>query len=410
MKKSNVIMKMARCGLLALTCLAAFSMFADSPANQDRLANANTSFAFDLLKQIVKKQTGANIFISPYSVSTALQMVGDGATGGTKQEIDGVLHVNGMTAVNAVCQRLDRFILTGQSEVTLNLANAIWFKQGVELNPEFAESCSNFFQAKVAALDFSGRQSAKIINDWAQENTQGRIKDVVQWPMPSLTRMIVINAIYFKGHWDRAFEKGATKDRPFTLPDETQIQVSMMQQRGHFDYYQAPGFQAVRLPYAGGRLEMDLFLPGRGSSIKKLLSGFEGGGWESKILSQFRDREGVVALPRFKLNYNVVLNDPLEALGMKRAFGKRADFSRMCAEKVFLSEVKQKSFVEVDEEGTEAAAVTMATFRAMVVMRPQNPFQMNLDHPFLFVIGDQAAHSILFMGVVSNPGAEASGF
>jgi len=164
------------------------------------------------------------------------------------------------------------------------------------------------------------------------------------------------------------------------------------------------------LPYAGGRLEMDLFLPGRGSSIKKLLSGFEGSGWESKILSQFRDREGVVALPRFKLNYNVVLNDPLEALGMKRAFGKRADFSRMCAEKVFLSEVKQKSFVEVDEEGTEAAAVTMATFRAMVVMRPQNPFQMNLDHPFLFVIGDQAAHSILFMGVVSNPGAEASGF
>jgi serpin B len=155
---------------------------------------------------------------------------------------------------------------------------------------------------------------------------------------------------------------------------------------------------------------MYLFLPDNGSDIKKLLAGFDGNFWQEKILPQFRDREGMVVLPRFKLNYNVVLNQPLEALGMKLAFSADADFSAMSTEKLLLSEVKQKSFVEVNEEGTEAVAVTTATFHAEAMMRPESPFEMILDHPFLFVIGDETTDSILFMGVVSDPGAIASQF
>jgi hypothetical protein len=166
----------------------------------------------------------------------------------------------------------------------------------------------------------------------------------------------------------------------------------------------------VKLPYAGGRLQMYLFLPDSDSDIKKLLAGFDGNFWQEKILPQFRDREGMVVLPRFKLNYNVVLNQPLEALGMKLAFSAGADFSAMSAEKLFLSEVKQKSFVEVNEEGTEAAAVTTATFHAEAMIRPERPFEMILDHPFFFVIGDKTTRSILFMGIVSNPDAVAAKF
>jgi serpin B len=330
-------------------------------------------------------------------------MVGDGAAGQTKQEMESVLHLNGLADWNAAGKSLNESITSGQSNVTLNLANSIWFKQGVELKPAFAADCTDYFSAKAGALDFASPQSAQIINAWAEQNTHGRIKDIVQWPMDPLTRVILANAIYFKGTWLHEFDKNATKDRAFTLPDGTQKQVPMMQQHGHFAYFQADGFQAARLPYAGERLQMYLFLPDPGTGIAKLLAGFNGTNWQDKILTQFRNREGTVILPRFKLNYNVVLNGPLEALGLKQAFSPAADFSAMSGEKLFLSQVKQKSFVEVNEEGTEATAVTTGTMHAMAVMRPEPPFEMILDHPFFFVIGDEATRSILFMGIVSDP-------
>lgn len=432
MRTLKIILKIARRGLLTVTCLAGISALADTQADQESLAAANTRFAFDLLKQIANKQPGGNVFISPYSVSTILQMVVDGAAGSTKQEmesalylnemvgdsavsgpkqeIESVRYLNGMAARDEACKSLVRSITSGQNNVTLNLANSVWFKQSVELRPEFVAGCTNYFRAEAGALDFSSPQSAKIINDWAETNTRGRIKDIVQWPMNPLTRVILANAIYFKGRWAREFDKGTTKDRAFTAPDGTQKQVPMMQQQGHFDYFQGKGFQAVRLPYAGRRLEMYLFLPDNGSDFKKLLAGFDGSGWQKEIQRQFRDREGMVMLPRFKLNYDVVLNEPLEALGMKRAFSADADFSAMSAEKLFLSEVKQKSFVEVNEEGTEAAAVTTVTLHAMVATRPESPFELILDHPFFFVIGDETTHSILFMGIVSNPVSVAAKF
>jgi serpin B len=430
MRTLNRILKIARHALLAVICLTGFSALAEAQADQDNLTADNTGFAFDLLKQIAGQRPADNVFISPYSVSSVLQMVVDGAAGSTKQEMESVLYLNemvgdsaaggpkqaiesvrylnGMAARDEACKSLVQSITSGQSNVDLNLANSIWFKQGVDLRPEFVAGCTNYFHAETGALDFSSPQSAKFINDWAEKNTHGRIKDIVQWPMNPLTRVILANAIYFKGRWAREFDASATKDRAFTSPDGTQKPVPMMQQKGHFDYVQGKGFQAVCLPYAGGRLEMRLFLPDNGSNLKKLLAGFDGSVWQNEIQRQFRDREGMVVLPRFKLNYNLVLNEPLEALGMKHAFSADADFSAMSAEKLFLSEVRQKSFVEVNEEGTQAAAVTTATFHASVVIRPASPFEMVLDHPFFFVISDRTTHAILFMGIVSNPDTVSS--
>jgi serpin B len=394
--------------LAALLCFAGLTVPAASPTDQEKLASANTAFAFDLLKQITREQPGTNVFISPFSVSSVLQMVGNGAAGGTKTEMQRVLKTAGLPAetLNAAVKDLNQS-LNSQTNVILNLANAIWYKEEFHLKPAFVSDNENFFSAKLAGVDFGKPESAQTINDWADTSTHGKIKQVVRWPFDPSTRLILANAIYFKGRWDRPFDKQSTKDHSFNvLPGGTPKQVPTMWQHGHFNYQQGDGFQAVRLPYAGGHLQMYLFLPDINSSPAKLLADWNADTWRDKILPKFQDKAGTLAFPRFKLDYDVVLNDPLKALGMRQAFDNGADFSAMADEPLFVSEVKQKSFVEVNEEGTEAAAVTTVTMRATAVFRPEKPFEMIVDRPFLFVIGDDSTKSVLFMGVVHDPAGQ----
>jgi len=390
-------------GFGVLLCFASLIVLVASPADQEKLAMANTGFAFDLLKQIAGEQPNANVFISPFSVSSVLQMVANGAASDTKTEMQRVLKTTGLApdSLNSACKDLNES-LNSQTNVILNLASAIWFQEGIHLKPGFVATNSRFFHAGLAPVDFQKPASAQIINDWADNSTHGKIKDVVQWPFDPLTKVILANAIYFKGQWAHPFDKSATKPRAFHLARGETKPTSMMWQRKTFDYQEGDDFQAVRLPYAGGRLQMYLFLPNPSSSPAKLLAGMDSNTWRDKILPGFRDREGTLAFPRFKLEYDVVLNDPLEALGMRHAFDD-ADFSAMASEHLFVSRVKQKSFVEVNEEGTEAAAVTTGVMAAGIAMEPPKPFEMIVDRPFFFVIGDDKTQSILFMGIVSEP-------
>ena len=390
-----------------LLCFSNLAALADSTADPAKLAAANTGFAFDLLKQIAGEQPNANVFISPFSVSSVLQMVANGAAGDTKTEMQRVLKTTGLApdSLNAACKDLNES-LNSQTNVILNLASAIWFQEGIHLKPGFVATNSRFFHAGLAAVDFQKPASAQIINDWADNSTHGKIKNVVQWPFDPLTKVVLANAIYFKGQWAHPFDKNQTKPRAFHLVNGETKQTPMMSQRKAFSYQEGDGFQAVRLPYAGGRLQMVLFLPNTNSSPAKLLTGMDSNTWRDNILSGFRDREGTLAFPRFKLDYDVALNDPLEALGMRHAFDD-ADFSAMAGEPLFVSKVKQKSFVEVNEEGTEAAAVTTGVMAAGIALEPPKPFEMIVDRPFFFVIEDSETQSILFMGIVSNPTAKA---
>ena len=210
--------------------------------------------------------------------------------------------------------------LNSQTNVILNLANAIWYKEGFHLKPGFVSDNRNYFSAKLAGVDFGKPESAQTINDWADTSTHGKIKQVVQWPFPPLTRVILANAIYFKGKWDRPFDKRIEDNAFYVLPGGKPKQVPTMWQHGHFNYQQGDGFQAVRLPYAGGRLQMYLFLPDTNSTPAKLLADLNADTWRNKILPKFQDMQGMLALPRFKLDYDVTLNDPLKALGMRQAF------------------------------------------------------------------------------------------
>jgi serpin B len=390
---------------LCLTCLPTV---AAPSADEEKLAAANTGFAFDLLKQIAEEQPNRNIFISPFSVSTALQMAANGAAGGTKTEMQSVLKTGGLPAdaLNTACRDLNQS-LASLPDVTLDLANGIWHQSGIRLKPGFISENKNYFLAELAGVDFAKPGSADTINGWADKSTHGKIKQVVQYPFPPLTRVILANAIYFKGKWVKPFDKSQTKPRVFHSPGGDQ-QVPLMWQRRHFSYQEGDGFQAVQLPYAGDRLKMYLFLPATNSSPAKLLADLNNETWRTKILTRFMDRQGTLALPRFKIEYEVVLNDPLKALGMRQAFGSAADFSAMADEPLYVNEVKQKSFVDVNEEGTEAAAVTTVRMTALAMMEPLRSFEMIVDRPFFFVIGDRETQSILFMGIISEP-ANAGG-
>jgi len=387
-----------------LICFTGLAVRADSPVDQAKLAAANTGFAFDLLKQIVKEQPDANVFISPFSVSSVLQMAGNGAVGETKLEMQDVLRTAGLPAVslNAAGKDLSE-ALNSQTNVILDLANAIWYQEGLRLKPGFVSDSQDYFSAKLGGVDFGKPESAQTINGWAEKKTRGKIQDVVQFPFPPLTRVILANAIYFKGKWEHPFDTNQTRPHVFYLSGGGKEQAPTMWRRDHLFYQQGDDFQAVWLPYAGGRLRMDLFLPATNSSLQKILADLNSDNWRDKILPRFIDREGTLALPRFKLDYDVELNDPLEALGMKKAFTPAADFSAMADEPLYISAVKQKSFLDVNEEGTEAAAVTTVTMRTTAIFRPLEPFEMTVDRPFLFVIEDSQTQSILFMGVVCDP-------
>jgi len=390
---------------VAIPLLASLQLTLASEADQQKLVAANNAFTFDLTAQIAKGQPDANVFISPFSVSSALQMVANGAAGQTKAEMQQVLHTADLTSTiaNPAFKDLNQQ-LASRKDVTLNLANGIWFKQGFHLKPVFVADNKNFFKAEMAAVDFGSPNSAQTINKWADKQTQGKIKDVVQYPFDPMTQVILANAIYFKGKWVKPFDGHMTQPRNFYLSDGEQKNAPMMLQQGDFKYQETPDFQAVQLPYEGG-LQMQVFLPTKNSSPQKLIESFRASGnWQTNIQSGFNLRKGTLLLPKFKMAYDVKLNYPLEVLGMKSAFiyGK-ADFSAMAEEALFIGLVEQKSYVDVDEKGTEAAAVTTVTM--MKSAMPRQDFRMIVDRPFLFVISDDATDSILFIGIVNDPTA-----
>ena len=390
--------------IVSVLCLLGFGLHAASPTDQQKLAAANIGFAFKLLKQLAKDQPGANIFISPYSASTVLQTSCNGAGAQTKTEMQQVLGTTDLAAeaLNAANKEIDQSLNSQGTNVVLTAANAIWYRKGTSVKPAFVACNQQFFGATVDALDFDDLRAAGIMNAWASEKTHGRIDHIADGLINQPTELVLANAVYFKGKWVVPFDVESTKDRVFHLREGRQKEVPMMEQTRKFTYRRGSGYQAVRLPYQGWDLGMYVFLPDAGSSPEKLIGIMNGDTWQRVTQPGFSEREGTVVLPRFKLEYGVDLKGSLKAMGMRAAFGK-ADFSGISDRGLFVSAVRQKAFVEVKEEGTEAAAVTMMTQSLGIEMNLPKPFQMIVDRPFLFLIEDQQTRTILFMGVVYNP-------
>jgi serpin B len=334
-------------------------------------------------------------------------MVGTGAAGQTRTEMQQVLGTTGLTAdaVGAANKDIAQSLNSGNTNVILTTANAIWYRQGSPVKPEFIARNEQFFDCTLGTFNLNGPHPEDAMNAWASDKTHGKINHIVDGMFNVDTpRLFLLNAVYFKGKWSDPFDAKDTKDRPFYLRGGGQKIIPMMTQTKTFTYRRGTGYQAVRLPYEGENLAMYVFLPDTNSSPEKLLGLMNGDVWQRITKPGFSEKEGILVLPKFKLEYSVDLIEPLKALGMKSVFDPLgADFSGI-GPGIDIYAVRQKTFVEVKEEGTEAAAVTaIAMADSAIPMPPPNPFQMIVDRPFLFLIEDKQTGTILFMGVLFDP-------
>ena len=376
-----------------------------NPAVDEKLVDANTKFGFKLFSEILKQEQDKNIFVSPTSVAIALAMTYNGASGETQQAMAEVLELQQlrMVDINQANNLLQTSLATADPDVQLSIANSLWAKQGVPFNSEFIQTNQQFYSGKVTELDFASPEAPKVINSWVKENTSGKIEKIVEQIKPD-DLLFLINAIYFKGNWSEQFDKRKTTERPFYLSDGTTKQHPMMSQFGNYRYTENDNFQAISLPYGTGRLSFYVFLPGEHTNLETFQQQLTRENWQ-QWMNQFEEQDGEIQLPRFQFDYDIQLNDALKALGMEAAFdAKEADFSNMTSVPVKIDEVKHKTFVEVNEEGTEAAAVTSVGISVTSAIIPtKSPFQMIVDRPFFCAIRDNQTGTILFMGLVVEP-------
>lgn len=372
-------------------------------AVDSKLVDANTKFGFKLFQEVLKQDSNRNIFVSPTSVAIALSMTYNGASGETQQAMANALQLQGMSLqdINQANNTLKTSLENADPAVQMSIANSLWAKQGISFKPEFMQQNQQFYGAKVTELDFAKPESANTINSWVKENTKGKIEKIVDQLKPDDV-LFLINAIYFKGNWTKPFEKSQTTERPFTLSNGSQKQQPMMSQSGKYRYYENDSFQAVSLPYGKGRMSFYVFLPKKTTNLDNFQQQLQSENWQ-KWMNQFAMRQGSIQLPRFKFDYDVKLNNALKSLGMEAAFSPSANFSNMTSASVAINEVKHKTFVEVNEEGTEAAAVTSVGVALTSARMPEEPFKMVVDRPFFCAIRDNQTGTILFMGSIKDP-------
>ena len=373
-----------------------------------RLTAATSRFSFKLYDQILKQRTKQNTFVSPASVMLALAMTYNGADGTTRQAMARALEVEGMSLeeVNRAFAGLKSALAPSDPKIQLKIANSLWARRDFPLNPAFIERNKQHYGAEIANLDFADPGAPKIINSWVSRNTEGKIEKIVE-QISDNDVLFLINAIYFKGKWKFEFKKENTKPDMFKLTAEEQKEVPMMSQSESFLYYKGKDFQSVALPYGTGKVSMYVFLPDEPKSLAQFEKDLTPENWDTWMRS-FRVTPGDLLLPRFKVEWESSLNGALAALGMAEAFNPaRADFSQMAkvnSGELFISQVKHKSWCEVNEEGTEAAAATSVTMSLTSVQEPRERFYMKVDHPFFFAIRDNQTGVVLFMGSVTNPG------
>ncbi|XP_044150794.1 leukocyte elastase inhibitor-like [Bufo gargarizans] len=375
----------------------------------EALSNACTNFSLDLFRTLCQNNPQGNIFYSPLSISAAMAMIFLGTKGKTAEQVSKVLHFDSVQDIHSNFQTLNAQINKKSSSHSLNLANRLYGEQTFNFRPEFLSSIQSLYQAKLGTVDFiSAYEAARNeINKWVSEQTKGKIPEVLsQGSVDGTTKLVVVNAIYFKGDWAEKFNPEHTTEAPFRLNKNEQKPVKMMYQMKKLPFNYIPELRCriLELPYVGNKLSMIILLPDNIEDETTGLQKLEKEITLEKLQEWTQHMYPIdvrVHLPKFKLEENYKLKSTLSALGMVDIFdAARADLSGISGSpNLFLSEVIHKSFVEVNEEGTEAAAAT-AGIALMCLSREE---EFNADHPFLFFIQHNDTKNILFFGKYSTP-------
>jgi serine protease inhibitor len=372
----------------------------------DAVVQGNTAFALDLYAEL--KGTGGNLFFSPYSISTALAMTYAGARGNTAEQMAAVLHIpvdpkqlhDGFASLQAGLAAIQE-----RGRIELRIANSLWPQIDYVFLKEFVSLAVETYGAFVAPVDYGYPSAAsEVINAWVEDETAGKIKDLVSPSvLGSLTVLVLVNAIYFKGNWASQFDAASTRDAPFWVTPDDALEVPIMAKQRRFRYGETESLQVLELPYAGGSVSMIVLLPRERHGLADLEAALTGDNL-ARWTGQLRERKVLVYLPRLKMSQGFRLENALTSMGMGDAFGT-ADFSGMDGSKgLFISAVLHKAYIDLDEEGTEAAAATAVVVARSLGPRPPT---FRADHPFVFLIRENGTGSILFLGRVANPASKA---
>ncbi len=373
-----------------------------------QVESATNSFAANLFTQVGSQETGKNFFISPLSVSMALAMTLNGANGQTYTDMQKTLGLDGLTneEINRSYQSLIAMFQNLDPGVTFNIANSIWYRNTFPVLDSFITVDSTYFDSEVRPLDFNDPNAANVINSWVSSKTNGKIPSIVSSRIDPSIVMYLINALYFNGTWKYTFDSSMTKPYPFYLSDGSTESDLMMVVRDTLDYYADADYQAVELPYGKDDYSMLMLLPINRSSDP--LAAF-GQTEVDRIVGGLSPQDVQVMLPKFKVEYSTSLKDALKQMGMEIAFSGNADFTRINPNGgLLISDVLHRTFIDVNEKGTEAAAVTSVGVGTTVVGPHLGPIMFDVNHPFLFLIKENHDNTIMFMGSIVQPSAEVT--
>ncbi|WP_312109855.1 serpin family protein [Brevibacillus reuszeri] len=371
-----------------------------------RIVKSSNDFGMQLYQQLVqsKEKQQKNIMISPISISMALAMTYIGSNGESQASMAKTMGWRDMSLdeVNQGNKSLISLLNQPSSGVQMSIANSLWVRHGTSLHSDFTKAIQEDYYAKVTELDFNNPEAPNTINDWINKNTNGKIPTLIESIDPTEV-LILMNAVYFNGGWKREFQQSATKEESFTLPDGSTKQVQMMAQTGTYEYLRDEEFQAIRLPYGEGQMDMLIILPAEISSLDDLHNKL----WSdhNRWRQPFQQSQGEIKLPRFKVEFEQQLKEPLKSMGLTVPFDEvEADFSGIAPvpPNLFISAITHKTIVEVNEKGTEAAAVTSVHI-AQSSAPIDTPFQMTINRPFFFAIEDRQTNAWLFVGSIVEP-------
>ena len=375
---------------------------------EPKLVTAVNDFGLRLYRELASKP--GNVFMSPTSIQLALGMAYNGARGTSKDGMAKALGYGDMTLeeVNKANAELLALLANPDPKVDLYIANAVWAKAGVTYDAGFMQRCKDSFLAEPMTVNFALPEAADTINGWVKKHTRDKIPQIVSADAIREAIMVLTNAIYFKAGWTEAFPAGATQDSEFTTGDGTKITVPMMARSARMEYMENEQFQMVRLPYQGQFVGMYVMLPKPGVTLQDCVAKATAEQWKAWTDAMMK-RQGELKLPRFKTDYSTSLKAALSALGMADAFDPdKADLNGILpegatTERVFISDALHKTYLAVDEQGTEAAAATAVIMGITSAPPPSEPFSMVVDRPFLIAIADKPTGVILFLGSISSP-------
>ncbi len=367
-----------------------------------KVISTNNQFGLELLKEVNARAEEANWMISPASVSIALGMAYNGAESTTMDAFEQVLNYEGLTRqeVNEITEELIAVLVANSEGNLLEIANSLWYRNGFPVKEDFINLNKNYYGAEVKELDFAQAGAVKTINDWVSAKTHGKIDKIIEKLEPEMM-MVLINAIYFNCVWETKFDKDDTHQGPFYTESGSSFgQVDLMTVKSSFDVAFTEAYSAVEMPYKKGKYSMYLFLPADGQTVDGLIDMLDGREWEDWLEGFSEREEFTVTMPKFKFEFERSLKEDLMTMGLEVAFSDDADFSGISDIDLLIGDVIHKTYIDVNEEGTEAAAVTGIIFE-LTSVGPAN--QIVFDRPFLFAITENSSNSILFMGKLSEP-------